>query len=160
MQGDEDLVAKLSARLTEEIGNLPNDGKDHELRIKIKGDHGNINLGTQTFEVLAGKQPPPPGSDRERVCPQCVKPTWRYTQLCMHCDYDLHRHDAIEESERVEHRKEEMSRLMLKVFFGLAGVAALSFFIKDYLPASWRGWAIGVTVVAGFLAFVILQAQK
>lgn len=45
MRSDEDLVAKLSARLTEEIGNLPNDGKDHQLIIKIKGDHGNINLG-------------------------------------------------------------------------------------------------------------------
>ncbi|WP_433886085.1 hypothetical protein [Pseudomonas vranovensis] len=160
MRSDEDLMAKLSARLTEEIGNLPNDGKDHELIIKIKGDHGNINLGTQTFEIQSGKQPPPPGSDRERECPQCGKPAWRYTQLCMHCDYDLHRHDQIEAAERVERRKEANGLRMLKAFGVCVAIAVGSFFIRGYLPGALQDWAIALTVVSGFLAFVILQAER
>lgn len=157
MRSDDDLVAKLSVRLTEEIGNLPNDGKDHELIIKIKGDHGNINLGTQTFEVKSGKQAPPPGSDRERVCPQCRAPTWRYTQLCMHCDYDLHMHDQVEAEEEAARRKGRANVRMLKICVGCIAVTAGSIFIKDYLPEALRAWAIGVAAVSGFLAFCILQ---
>lgn len=160
MRSDEDLVAKLSARLTEEIENLPNDGKDHELIIKIKGDHGNINLGTQTFEIQSGKQAPPPGSDRERECPQCGKPAWRYTQLCMHCDYDLHRHDQIEALEEAERRKDAHNIRMLKALLVCVAIAVGSFFLKDHLPKALEAWSITVTVVAGFFAFVILQGHR
>lgn len=160
MQRDDDWMAKLSSKLTEEIGNLPNDGRDHELIIKIKGNHGNINLGTQTFDIQEGKQPPPPGSDRERECPQCSKPAWRYTKLCMHCDYDLQRHDEIEADAEQERRKEASALRMLKAFVACAAVAAGAFFLKDYLPDAFQNWAIAVTAVAGFFAFVLLQGQR
>jgi hypothetical protein len=45
---DEVLVKNLSARLSEEIANLPKDGKDHPYTIKIKGNRGHINLGHHT----------------------------------------------------------------------------------------------------------------
>lgn len=160
MRGDEERFSKLSERLSEEIEKLPKDGKDHELIIKIKGDHGNINLGTQSFDIQTSKQPPPPGSDRERVCPQCGKPTWRYTQLCMHCDYDLHRHDAIEEERLAAERVKANSNFMLRVFFVFAVAGAISLFMKDYLPASWSAWAIGVTAISWFIAFAILQSVR
>ncbi|QHA95826.1 hypothetical protein [Pseudomonas sp. J380] len=160
MRSDEDLVAKLSARLTEEIGNLPNDGKDHQLIIKIKGDHGNINLGNQTFDIRSGKEPPPRGSDRERECPQCAKPTWRYTQLCMHCDYDLYRHDQVEAEDQAKRHNEAVGVVMLKAVGVCVVVAVGSFLIKDHLPDPLQKWAIGITVATGFLAFVLLQAQR
>lgn len=160
MRRDEDLVAKLSARLTEEIGNLPNDGRDHELIIKIKGDHGSINLGTQTFEIHSGKQPPPPGSDRERECPQCGKPAWRYTQLCMHCDYDLHRHDQAAAEEQAECRKEANNLRMLKICIGCVAVAVGSWAVKDHLPEALQSWSIAMTVAAGFIAFAVLQSHR
>lgn len=163
MRGDEELVAKLSARLTEEIENLPNDGKDHELVIKIKGDHGNINLGTQTFEIKSIKEPPPHGSDRSRECPQCGKVTWRYTQLCMHCDYNLHHHDQVEAEElrqsEARRYKERYDIFMLKLLAGLVSVALISYFIKDYLPAAFRVWAMVVTGASGFFAFMILATS-
>ena len=163
MRGDDELVAKLSARLTEEIGNLPNDGKDHELIIKIIGDHGNINLGTQNFEIQSGKQLPPAGSDRERECPQCGKSTWRYTQLCIHCDYNLHNHDQVEaEDLRNRQNKEYKARLdilMLKLLVGCIAVAALSYLIKDYLPVALQPWAMGVTGISGVFAFMLVYAS-
>lgn len=160
MRSDDELVSKLSVRLTEEIKNLPADGRDHELIVKIKGDYGNINLGTQNFEIHSGKQPPPRGSDRERECPQCGQPAWRYTKHCMHCDYDMHRHDELVAEEEAKIRKSETDRYLLKAFGVFAAIAATSFLIKDYLPESWRSWAIGVTVAAGGLAFLILQAHR
>lgn len=160
MGRDEDWMAKLSSKLTEEIGNLPNDGRDHELIIKIKGNHGNINLGTQTFDIQQGKQPPPPGSDRERECPQCSKPAWRYTQLCMHCDYDLRRHDQIELEEAQERRKDAGNLRMLKIFATCAAIAAGSFLLKNHLPDALQNWAIMVTAVSGFIAYIILQAHQ
>ncbi|WP_416739251.1 hypothetical protein ACM1ZW_20895 [Pseudomonas sp. NFX71] len=45
---DEVLVKNLSARLSEEIANLPKEGKDHPLTVKIKGNRGHINLGSYT----------------------------------------------------------------------------------------------------------------
>ncbi|MDU9392127.1 hypothetical protein [Pseudomonas sp. zfem002] len=160
MRSDEELMAKLSVRLTEEIRNLPDDGKDHELVIKIKGDHGNINLGTQNFEINSAKQLPPPGSDRERECPQCGQPAWRYTQLCMHCDYDMHRHDQIVAEEENQQRKIENNNRLLKAFGVFVAIATCSFLIKDHLPASLQHWSIGVTAVAGIFAFLTLQAHR
>ncbi|QIH08941.1 MULTISPECIES: hypothetical protein [unclassified Pseudomonas] len=163
MRGDEELVAKLSARLTEEIENLPNDGKDHELVIKIKGNHGNINLGTQNFEINSTKQPPPQGSDRSRECPQCGKVTWRYTKLCMHCDYNLHNHDQVEAEERerreAEEYKKRLDTFMLKLLLVLIFIAVFSYAIKDYLPATMRIWSMVVTGVSGLFAFVVLASS-
>ncbi|WP_124319529.1 hypothetical protein [Pseudomonas chlororaphis] len=164
--GDEELVQALSASLTKEIGDLPNDGKDHELRIKIKGRGNNthINLGSQTFEIRSGKEPPPQKSDRARTCPQCGKSTWRYTQLCMHCDYNLHNHDQVEAEqsakERAEQRKKETDAFLLKTFAASASVSAAGFYFKGYFPEMLQNWVIGVSVVAGLLAFMVLQAVR
>ncbi|WP_156162084.1 hypothetical protein [Pseudomonas sp. MRSN 12121] len=164
--GDEDLVQALSASLTKEIGDLPDDGKDHELRIKIRGRGNNthINLGTQTFEIRSGKEPPPLESDRARSCPQCGKSTWRYTQLCMHCDYNLHNHDQVEADHRAkqqaEQRRKETNTFLLKTFIVSASVAISGFSLKGYFPDTLQHWVIGVSVVAGLLAFVILQSAR
>jgi len=156
---DDDLVQDLSARLTEEIGNLPDDGNDHELRIKIKGrgNKTNINLGNQTFEIKSGKESPPQNSDRAKACPQCRKCTWRYTQLCMHCDYDLHRHDQIQAEELAELRRNQNNIRLLKIFAASALVAIGSFSFREYFPAELQNWVVGVAVVSGLLAFTILQ---
>ncbi|MFJ4141439.1 hypothetical protein [Pseudomonas sp. NPDC089734] len=160
MLREDELISKLSDRLDEEIKNLPKDGKDHELIIKIKGDHGNINLGKQTFEIHSGgKQTPPQGSAMARECPQCGNTAWRFTQLCMHCEYDLRLHDEIE-AEQKRKRQEELENLrMLKFFGGAAFIAIVSFLVRDHLPESLQNWALGVTVAAGFLAFCIMQSQ-
>ncbi|MDG9783686.1 hypothetical protein [Metapseudomonas otitidis] len=160
MREADDLIQRLTAKLTEELGNLPEDGQDHEFRIKIKGNRGNINLGTQTFEVHQGKKPPPPGSDRERICPQCDKPTWRYTQLCMHCDYDLHAHDVtVAEHEAAELKRAEQKRLL--VVFTVAFSTALGlFFVKRFLPDSIQSWIIGLIAVLGVIAFGAMKAGE
>lgn len=159
MRREDELISRLSDRLDEEIKNLPKDGKDHELRIKIIGDHGNINLGKQKFEIHSGlKQPPPEGSDMARQCPQCENTAWRFTKLCMHCDYDFHIHDEVEAQQQEERRRQAVNLTMLKIFVACVVIAICSFLVKDYLPLSWQNWAIGVTVVAGFIAFIILQS--
>ncbi|TWC18609.1 hypothetical protein FBY06_11464 [Pseudomonas sp. SJZ085] len=157
---DEALVKNLSARLSEEIENLPRDGKDHELTIKIKGNRGHINLGHQTFDIKTAKEPPPAGSDRARECPQCHRCTWRYTQLCMHCDYNLHHHDEVTAQEKERARQERNNLQMLKVFGGCVGIAVLSFLVRDFLPETLKPWALGTTGVFGFFAFAIMASHK
>ena len=44
---EEDLVKKLSARLSGEIENLPKDGTDHAFTVKIKGNRGTSTSGTR-----------------------------------------------------------------------------------------------------------------
>jgi hypothetical protein len=156
---DDDLVQDLSARLTEEIGNLPNDGEDHELRIKIKGrgNKTNINLGSQTFEIRSGKESPPQNSDRAKQCPQCGKCTWRYTQLCMHCDYDLHRHDQIEAEELAEIQKNQHNARLLKIGAACTVAAIGGFSMSSYFPEGLKNWAMGAAAGAGLLALLIIQ---
>lgn len=158
--GDDELVQKLSERVAEEIESLPRDGKDHEIRIKIKGSHNNVNLGSQTFEVKPGKELPPEGSNRERVCPQCEKPTWRFTQLCMHCDYDHHRHDQIEAEEQDALRKKRNELRLLVVCVASIAIAFGGFSLKIHFPAEYQGWVAGFSALAGFIAFMILQAVR
>ncbi|WP_448680557.1 hypothetical protein [Pseudomonas nicosulfuronedens] len=160
MRDTDDLIKKLTAKLTEEVESLPEDGEDHEIRIKIKGNRGNINLGSQTFEMLPGKEPPPPGSDRARSCPQCTKTTWRYTQLCMHCDYDLRAHDAsLAHEQEVKVAQEYQKRLV--TVFGIAFTAALGLlYVRQYLPESLRSWAVGLAVACGVIAFIAMKAGE
>lgn len=157
---EEDLVKKLSARLSGEIKNLPKDGKDHAFTVNIKGNRGHINLGHQTFDIKTAKQPPPEDSNRARGCPQCGNCTWRYTQLCMHCDYNLHHHDDVAANERERIRKERATHQMLKLFTVCTGVALLSFFLTDYLPERLKPWALALTGVFGLLAFVIMTTPN
>ena len=51
---EEDLVKKLSARLSGEIENLPKDGTDHAFTVKIKGNRGHINLGGSVINFVFG----------------------------------------------------------------------------------------------------------
>lgn len=157
---DDNLLKELSSRLTKEVGNLPKDGEDHEFRVKIKGNRGNINLGTQTIEIRSEKLAPPETSDRARECPQCGKHTWRYTQLCRHCDYDLHRHDSIEAEEKEERRRARANTFLLKVFSVSTVIAVAGFCFKEYFPESLQNWVFGVSAVAGLLAFSVLQGTR
>jgi hypothetical protein len=136
---DDELIRRLTDKLAEEVENLPKDGQDHEIRIKIKGNRGNINLGSQTFEIKQGKDLPPPGTDRERCCPQCNKPTWRYTRLCMHCDYDLHAHDEAEAQQEAAHRARERDILQGQIVIAVIAVmvccgALITWRINNGLP--------------------------
>jgi hypothetical protein len=157
---EEDLVKKLSARLSEEIENLPKEGKNHQLTIKIQGNRGHINLGHQTFDIKTTKEPPPEGSDRARECPQCHRCTWRYTHLCMHCDYNLHSHDEAAAYERKQADRERQNLQVLKIFLASVAIAAMSFFIGDYLPETLKTWALGFTGVFGLFAFMIMAAHR
>jgi len=159
---DDELVQDLSASLTKAIGNLPDDGKDHELRIKIKG-RGNsthINLGNQTFEIRSEKESPPKNSDRARICPQCEKFTWRLNQLCMHCDYDLHRHDQTQADELAEQLRQKVNLRLMQVCLVAVAVAIGGFSLYKFLPEEFQKWVIGISVVAGLLAFFMLQGTE
>jgi hypothetical protein len=157
---EEDLVKKLSARLSGEIENLPKDETDHAFTVKIKGNRGHINLGHQTFNIKTTKHPPPEGSNRARGCPQCGQSTWRYTQLCMHCHYNLHHHDDVAAHEQARAHKEATTHQLLKLFAACVGVALLIFFISDYLPEPLKPWAWALTGVFSLLAFVIITSPN
>lgn len=160
MRDTDDLIKKLTAKLAEEVESLPEDGQDHEIRIKIKGNRGNINLGNQTFEVRQGKELPPSGSDRERICPQCDKPTWRFTQLCIHCDYDLHRHDETASREEEAARQQALQQKLV-IIFGVAFSAALGlFYVKQYLPEWLQSWVFGIAIGCGLIAFIAMKAGE
>lgn len=156
---DGDLVSKLTARLSEEIQNLPKDGKEHQLTIKIKGNRGHINLGTQTFDINNTKHPPPHNSDRSRQCPQCDRDTWRYTQLCMHCDYNLQTHDHIAAQKTALARQQRNNRITLKICVASIGLAAISYSIKDHLPEALKAYALITTGALGCLAFMLVAAH-
>jgi hypothetical protein len=119
-----------------------------------------INLDNPTFKVHQGKQLPPAGSDRERICPQCDKPTWRYTQLCMHCDYDLHRHDETVAREKEEERMRAFQQRLMIVFGGTFTAAMALLYVKQYLPEGLRSWAVGIAIGLGVIAFIAMKAGE
>ncbi|SDA63604.1 hypothetical protein SAMN03159443_01931 [Pseudomonas sp. NFACC15-1] len=157
---DEALVSNLSARLSEEIENLPRDGKNRELTIKIKGNRGHINLGHQTFDIKTAKAPPPEGGDRARECPQCRHCTWRYTQLCMHCHYNLHRHDEVAEQEKDWAHKKRHNIQVLKAGVCCVGITGLSFFVMDYPLETLKPLALGLTGALGFFALTTMRSHR
>lgn len=157
---DEDLVNKLTARLSEQIQDLPTDGKDHQLIINIKGNRGHINLGRQTIDINTPKHPPPQGSDRSRQCPQCELGTWRYTQQCIHCHYNLHNHDHFTNAKPAQTRRRRNSRLPLKICLACISIAAISFSIKDHLPEPLKTYALIATGAFASLAFMIVASHS
>ncbi|MGH8758768.1 MAG: hypothetical protein ACREVW_04545 [Burkholderiales bacterium] len=45
-------------------------------------------------------EPPPPGHRNGVECPQCDRWTWRATEHCLHCGYNLYEHFEAMEAER------------------------------------------------------------
>ncbi|MFS2072269.1 hypothetical protein ACEN9D_26305 [Pseudomonas sp. CT11-2] len=156
---DGDLVSKLSARLSEEIQNLPKDGNEHQLTIDIKGNRGHINLGRQTFDINTTKHPPPQDSDRSRQCPQCDRGTWRYTRLCIHCDYNLQSHDDNVAQKTAQARQQNNNRNTLKICVARIGIADLSFTLKDHLPEALKAYALIATGAFGCVAFMLVASH-
>jgi hypothetical protein len=133
---DGDLVSKLSARLSEEIQNLPMDGKDHQLTIKIKGNRGQINLGHHTL-----KHPPPQPSERQ----------------CLHCDHNPY--DDIAAHKNALTQQHNNHRLILKTCVACIGIAALSYSIKDHLPEALKTYALIATGVFAGLAIMLVASH-
>lgn len=142
-------------------GNINNSGGNTHLELNIHGDNkGNINLGNQILEVRQGKELPRIGSGRERLCPQCENHTWRFNQLCMHCDYDLQRHDEVI-AQQEETARQQALQLRLMIIFVVAFSAALGlFYVKQYLPEWLQSWVFGLAIGCGVIAFIAMKAGE
>lgn len=140
-------------------GDINNSGGNTLLELNIHGNNqGNINLGNQIFEVRQGKELPRIGSGRERLCPQCENHTWRFNQLCMHCDYDLQRHDEIL-AHQEEAARQQALQLRLMTIFVVAFSAAMGlFYVKQFLPDWLQSWVFGLAVCCGIIAFIAMKA--
>lgn len=140
-------------------GDINNSGGNTLLELNIHGNNqGNINLGNQVFEVRQGKELPRIGSGRERFCPQCENHTWRFNQLCMHCDYDLQQHDEIL-AQQEETARQQALQLRLMTIFVVAFSAALGlFYVKQFLPGWLQSWVFGLAVCCGIIAFIAMKA--
>jgi hypothetical protein len=137
---DGDLVNRLSARLSEEIQNLPMDGKHHQLTIKIKGNRGHINLGHPSFDTHIPKHPPPEHSER-------IRPTH-----CQHCDHIAAQHSAL--ARHCNHH-----RRLLKTCVACLSIAAISFTIQDHLPEALKTCALIATGAFGCLALMLVASH-
>lgn len=140
-------------------GDINNSGGNTLLELNIHGNNqGNINLGNQIFEVRQGKELPRIGSGRERFCPQCENHTWRFNQLCMHCDYDLFRHDEMVAQEQEDARLQAQQKRLITIC-GLAFTSALGLlYVKAYLPEWLQPWAFGLALGCGGIAFIAIKA--
>ncbi|MDP5591457.1 hypothetical protein P3802_19580 [Pseudomonas aeruginosa] len=154
---DDDL-STLAKRLAHAMEGLPLDG-NHELRLKVKGLRNGSGLAQQSIRIEAVRALPPVGTGKERYCPQCEKPTWRYTELCMHCDYNLYAHDELEQQVAAKERIARYNSIMRRVFFFSAGLALALGLLAYYLPTSQTvKLALGVT--GGFISFLALLSIR
>ena len=58
------------------------------MRQEFRGPVGQVAAGDLHVHA-AGKTLPPADSPASLVCPQCRDVTWRSTQHCVHCSFDL-----------------------------------------------------------------------
>ncbi|WP_130888933.1 hypothetical protein [Pseudomonas sp. Sample_21] len=136
---DEDLVSKLSARLSEQIQHLPTDGKDHQLTIKIKGNRGHIHPGHPSLDSHPPKHPPPPS--------ECAQPTH-----CINCDQLAAQQTALI-------RQYHHNRRLLKTGIACISIAAITFSMKDHLPEALKTYALIATGAFGCLALMLVAAE-
>lgn len=142
-------------------GDINNSGGNTHLELNIHGNNqGNINLCNQIFEARQGKEPPRIGSGRERLCPQCEKHTWRFNQLCMHCDYDLKWHDEVIAHEEETARQQALQQRLMTIFAVAFSAALGLLYVKQYLPEWLQSWVFGIAICFGIIAFIAMKAGE
>lgn len=81
-------------------------------------------------------------------CPQCWKGTWRGTQNCIHCEYDIWEHDFQLRKKAFQKRNQIFALLMFTVFsIGLA----INNFIDN--PPMWLVFLPFIALFGVFIAF-------
>ncbi|MFN3987603.1 MAG: hypothetical protein ACK4KV_19100 [Rhodocyclaceae bacterium] len=143
----DDELLELADQIKEQLQALPGGTREGEFQLIVApNNRGNVAGGHQV--IINPKRREPESDDMARICPQCVKRTWRFSQKCMHCDIDLFAHDAAWHARRVERRK-----FVLMGSFGAVGLAGL--YLAQHLPEGMSGWALGIAGMALFLALLL-----
>lgn len=108
---------------------------------------------------------PPPGHRNAIECPQCDRWTWRATEKCVLCRYNLFAHYERVEQERQaqreawERQRRERVREQMGMWAlgGFAGGLVLTI-NSDWVPESIRQWVFSVGLVMLVGAGLILKA--
>lgn len=91
---------------------------------------------------------PPLDHPNAMECPQCWKGTWRGTQNCIHCEYDIWEHDFQLRKKAFQKRNQIFTLCMFAVF--VCGLAVNN--IIDH-PPTWLILLPFVALVGMFIAF-------
>lgn len=136
---DPDFRAKVFRLVEDAIDRNQPDGHVH-VNIEV----GRDMVGGDQIIIHAGPVIDP-NHPNATLCPQCGRPTWRYSKDCRQCGYDLFAHA---ERERVKRIKERNAKIMAASIAVMAGAIYLS----GYLPSELSGWASGIGVLAMLVA--------
>lgn len=115
--------------------------------------NGNIHLNIEVGRDMVGGdqiivQAGPsvdPNHHNATTCPQCERPTWRYSRNCIECGYDLFAHA---EREQMKVGKSRLFKIMATC--GLFGIGAI--FLAQHLPKEISLWSTGIGVLALIVA--------
>ena len=146
MEYQQERLSALAEKLQEEIDDLPEDGKTHELRIVVGRNTGNI-AGRNQIIIQRGPEAPT-DPDVSRRCYQCRKLTWLATQHCIHCHIDLFAHDAA-----VRHMQSERRKTRFIIATAVVGFGCL--FAYKYLPAEMSSAAMALGTIALVAAMMV-----
>lgn len=111
---------------------------------------------------IGGLQAPSPQHRHAAICPQCDEWTWRYTEHCVHCGFNLFEYAqqiALDEAHR---RRAAQRARVLEWVIGLV-VAGLALFGLNLWLGAWTdGWlllaALGCFYAAGVLYKALPEA--
>ena len=81
-------------------------------------------------------------------CPQCWKTTWRGTQKCVHCEYDVWLH--FEELGKKK-RKEVLKKRVIFLYILASGLLLLGYCSVNYFSSSMAA----VLFIAAFFVFAL-----
>ena len=113
----------------------------------FSGDYVNGN------KYSGGLKPPDPNDPNGCNCPQCQGWTWRHTQHCIFCGYDILAHNerlrlrALEEQKALRQRKSNY----LGVFNGVVALFTLMIFEKFNISLLNLGWVMLLNTILFFV---------
>lgn len=110
-----------------------------------------------SFNVY-GQKPPPDDHPNAIVCKQCSALTWRLTDHCIHCAFDMYAYtQELIRLENLEQLRFEQQRLKKKILpllilmLALAGSVALAALLTDIHPFAYWILIGGMITIAIFI---------
>lgn len=106
----------------------------------------------------SGLRAPPPNHRHGVACPQCNEWTWRYSELCVHCGFNLFEYEKQRSLIKARRQQAAQRARVLRWMLGLiiAGVTLLGLHL--WLGAWTEGWLLLAALACFYCAGVLYKA--